>query len=66
MTETEKLQGLVRQSAADWVDDREALRELCRQCGVPEDEIQGDSYYVPGLVDLAELAVQYVRCQHAR
>lgn len=42
-------------AAKDWADDHTHLQNLCRAAGVPEDQVAGDEYGVPGISDLADM-----------
>jgi hypothetical protein len=48
---------------SDQCDDDTAIRELCLQV-LPENEVHGDSYGMPTVVDLVEKLV--VRLKHAQ
>lgn len=49
----ESLADRVRICCEEWADDHTRLQDLCREAGCTDFEIEGDSYGVPGVVDLA-------------
>jgi hypothetical protein len=43
-----------RRSCHGWAEDHTHLQNLCREVGCTEYEIEGDSYGVPGIMELAD------------
>ncbi len=39
----------------EWAHDHSHLQDLCRKAGYSEQEVEGDSYGVPGITDLADM-----------
>ena len=66
ITDLEKEEGTLRRELAkereinrraclDWAEDHSHLQRLCREVGCTEKEVEGDSYGVPGIRELADL-----------
>ncbi len=53
--------GSTERAAQDWADDHTHLQALCRAAGVPEDQVAGDEYGVPGIRDLADALAAAVK-----
>ena len=51
-------QEIIHRSCVDWAEDHTYLQNLCREAGGTEQEIEGDSYGVPGIIDLANYLKQ--------
>lgn len=45
----------IQQLYKDWAEDCTHLQKLCLKAGYSEEEVYGDSYYVPGIMDLADM-----------
>lgn len=39
----------------EWAEDHTHLQNLCREVGYSEDEVEGNSYGVPGIKELADM-----------
>ena len=39
----------------DWAEDHTHLQNLCRDVGYSKDEVEGNSYHVPGIAELADM-----------
>jgi len=50
-----QLEHINKTSCDDWAEDHTHLQKLCRAAGCTEYEVEGDSYGVPGIIDLADL-----------
>ena len=44
-----------RNACEEWAEDHTHLQNLCRAAGCTEHEVEGDSYGVPGIIQLADL-----------
>lgn len=42
-------------NSLDWARDHTHLQKLCRERGFSEFEVEGDSFGVPGITDLADM-----------
>jgi hypothetical protein len=47
-------QETIRRNCLEWADDHSHLQQLCRDVGCTEHEVEGDSYGVPGISELAD------------
>jgi hypothetical protein len=56
--ELKEKQEIIHRSCVDWAEDHTYLQNLCREAGGTEQEIEGDSYGVPGIIDLANYLKQ--------
>lgn len=45
----------LKMACNEWAEDHTHLQNLCREVGYSEDDVEGNSYYVPGIIDLANL-----------
>lgn len=52
--EIEQERAKVKDLCRDWAEDHTHLQKLCREVGCTEFEVEGDSYGVPGVMDLAD------------
>lgn len=50
-----KVQSLLTTSSVDWAETHTYLQSLCRKLGYTEKDIEGDSYFVPDIIDLADM-----------
>lgn len=48
---------MVTLACREWAEDHSYLQVLCREAGVSEKEIYGDSYGIPSISDLADSLV---------
>lgn len=46
---------LCRKQCQEWAEDHTYLQNLCRKAGFSEEEVEGDTYGVPGIMDLADM-----------
>ena len=53
--ELTKSEAATKTHCLDWAEDHTHLQELCLKAGFSEDEVYGDSYGVPCIMDLAEM-----------
>lgn len=53
--ELESYKKMQRDACEEWAEDHTHLQKLCREAGCTDDEVEGDSYGVPGISDLADL-----------
>ena len=49
-----ELERINKTSCEEWADDHTHLQKLCREAGCTEYEVEGDSYGVPCISDLAD------------
>ena len=50
-----KVQSLLTTSSVDWAETHTYLQNLCRKLGYDEKDIEGDNYFVPDIIDLADM-----------
>lgn len=56
-------QKIIRRMCDDWAEEHAAAQKIAMQCGVPRAETMGDTYGVPSIIDLMEMAVAKLRAQ---
>jgi hypothetical protein len=61
--ERDEKQEIIRRSCVDWAEDHTHLQNLCREVGATEHEVEGDSYGVPSISDLADCLKKLLVCQ---
>lgn len=54
-TGTSLYSGEIKTLCECWAEDHTHLQNLCREVGYSEDEVEGNSYGVPGIMDLADM-----------
>lgn len=67
--ENAALQKTITNCNADWAEDHTHLQNLCIQAGISSAAVNGDSYGVPGIIELAEMLakeLQFLRSQNTR
>ena len=50
-----ELKSMLRAMCQDWADDHTHLQKLCREVGYSDDEVDGNSYGVPDIIELADM-----------
>jgi hypothetical protein len=55
--------GIIQNMCRDWAEDHTRLQEIALQCGVSQEEVDGDAHVVPDIVRLAEMAVERLKEQ---
>jgi hypothetical protein len=55
VAEIERLRTINRSACEEWAADHTHLQNLCRAVGRAEHEVEGDSYYVPSISELADM-----------
>lgn len=53
--EIDTQQNLIRQHSVDWAEAHTHAQTVAKRVGVPESEVEGDSYGVPGIEDLVDM-----------
>ena len=53
--EIEQMRKINSNACDEWAEDHTHLQNLCRAAGCTEHEVEGDRYYVPGIMQLADL-----------
>jgi len=64
LAEVRRLQAQANQHIADLTDEDDRVRALCARV-LPQKDIDGDSYCVPGVVELCEMLVIRVESTNA-
>lgn len=59
--ERDEAREISRMSSVDWAEDHTHLQNLCRKAGATEREVEGDSYGVPGIMELADLLFEKLK-----
>ena len=54
------LQKAFKMSCQEWAEDHTYLQNLAKKIGVSPTKVEGDSYSVPGIQELADMIVEYL------
>ena len=49
---------MLRRECLDWADDHTYAQTVAKRVGVPEAQVEGDSYGVPGIQALIDMIVE--------
>ena len=49
---------MLRRECIDWADDHTYAQTVAKRVGVPEAQVEGDSYGVPGIQALIDMIVE--------
>ena len=57
-TELKGAREMLRRECIDWANDHTYAQIVAKRVGVPEAQVEGDSYGVPGIQDLIDMIVE--------
>ena len=67
LTEVESLkkqvaekQKIIEYMCLDWAHDHTYVENIAKKLGIPQDRIEGDSYGVPGIIELVDMIVEKI------
>ena len=54
-TELKGVREMLRRECLDWAEDHTYAQTVAKRVGVPEEQVEGDSYGVPGIQALVDM-----------